>query len=126
MSMTCRFFSIALLVFLASACGRSEPTVSFSKDVRPVLESRCGECHTPGNPGYEASQLSFASYESLMKGTQYGPVVIAGDSASSNLIVLIEGRADPSISMPHGDSEPLLQSEIDTIKLWIAQGAQNN
>jgi uncharacterized membrane protein len=126
MSMTCRFFSIALLVFLASACGRSEPTVSFSKDVRPVLESRCGECHTPGNPGYEASQLSFASYESLMKGTQYGPVVIAGDSASSNLLVLIEGRADPSISMPHGDSEPLLQSEIDTIKLWIAQGAQNN
>jgi uncharacterized membrane protein len=126
MSMTCRIFSIALLVFLASACGRSEPTVSFSKDVRPALESRCGECHTPGNPGYEASQLSFASYESLMKGTQYGPVVIAGDSASSNLVVLIEGRADPSISMPHGDSEPLLQGEIDAIKLWIAQGAQNN
>jgi uncharacterized membrane protein len=126
MSMTCRFFLMALLVFLASACGRSEPTVSFSKDVKPVLDSRCGECHAPGNPGYEASQLSFASYESLMKGTQYGPVVIAGDSASSNLVVLIEGRADPSISMPHGDSEPLLQSEIDVIKLWIAQGAQNN
>ena len=93
MSMTCRIFSIALLVFLASACGRSEPTVSFSKDVRPALESRCGECHTPGNPGYEASQLSFASYESLMKGTQYGPVVIAGDSASSNGSALRKRRA---------------------------------
>ena len=126
MSMTCRIFSIALLVFLASACGRSEPTVSFSKDVRPVLESRCGECHTPGNPGYEASQLSFASYESLMKGTQYGPVVIAGDSASSNLVVLIEGRADPSIKMPHAGAPQMSASEIETIHRWVEQGAKNN
>lgn len=126
MSLTCRVFLIGLLVALTSACGRSEPTVSFSKDVKPALDSRCGECHSPGQAGYEASQLSFASYESLMKGTRYGPVVIAGDSVSSNLVVLIEGRADPSISMPHGDAEPLLQSEIDAIKLWIEQGAQEN
>lgn len=126
MTKTIRVTLIALLAGVAWGCDRSEPAVSFSQDVKPVLDGRCGECHATGQPGFEASQLSFATYDSLMKGTRYGPVVIPGDSTSSNLVILIEGRADPSISMPHGDSEPLLQSEIDTIKRWIEQGALNN
>lgn len=118
----------ALLVGVLFGCGRSEPepTVSFSKDVKPVLDRRCAECHSPGNPGYEASELSFATYDDLMKGTKFGAVVVPGDSLGSTLVVLIEGRAHPSIAMPHGDAKPLRQSEIDTIKKWIEQGAQNN
>ncbi len=115
-----------LLAGLVAGCGRSEPPVSFSQDVKPVLDRRCGECHTPGQPGYEASQLSFASYDDLMTGTRFGAVVVPGDSLGSTLVVLVEGRADPSISMPHGDAEPLRQGEIDVIKTWIEQGAPNN
>ena len=65
------------------ACSRAEPPVSFAKDVQPVLNARCGACHVPGQPGYEASGLSTASYEALMKGTKFGPVVVAGDALSS-------------------------------------------
>jgi len=39
---------------------------------------------------------------------------------------LIEGRADPSISMPHGAMDPVPSKDIATIKQWIAQGAKNN
>lgn len=126
MTKPCRLILAAFLAVIAMGCEKSEPTVSFSGDVKPILDSRCGECHSPGQPGYEASQLSFATYESLMEGTRYGPVVIPGDSSGSNLIVLVEGRADPSISMPHGDTEPLMQGEIDTIKIWVEQGAKDN
>jgi hypothetical protein len=100
--------------------------VSFAGDVKPILDKRCGECHMPGQPGYEASGLGFATYDELMKGTRFGAVVIPGDSLGSNLVILVEGRADPSITMPHGDSEPLLQGEIQTLRLWIDQGAANN
>jgi hypothetical protein len=39
--------------------------------------------------------------------------------------MLIEGRADPSINMPHGDA-PLPDGAKQTIRAWVEQGAKNN
>jgi hypothetical protein len=61
-----------------------------------------------------------------MKGTKFGPMIISGDSAGSNMLVLMEGRADPSISMPHGAMKPVRKSDIETIRRWVDQGAKNN
>ena len=122
-------FFIPLAIFavlLLSNCGRSEPEVSYAADVQPILQQACVECHVDGGSGYAASGFGMASYEELMNGTRYGPVILPGDSLSSVMMMLIEGRADPSINMPHGDRLPLKQAEIDTIKLWVDQGARNN
>jgi len=66
------------------------------------------------------------TYEDLMKGTQYGPMILPGDAEGSNLVVLMEGRADPSISMPHGKMDRVPQADIGTIRRWIDQGAKDN
>ena len=42
------------------------------------------------------------------------------------LVMLVEGRADPSLKMPHGDAKPLETAEIATIRQWVEQGAKNN
>ena len=115
----------ALPMFLV-ACGGGEEAVSFSQDVKPVLDQNCLSCHQQGGAGYEASGFSMTNYEGIMKGTNNGPMVIAGDVEGSNLLVLMEGRADPSISMPHGSVDPIAQKDIDTIKNWVRQGAKNN
>lgn len=106
-------------------CSKEESSVSFSKDVQPVLNARCGACHVPGQPGHEASGLSTATYDDLMKGTKFGEVVIPGDPLSSTLTMLVEGRADPSIRMPHGD-QALPAAEQKILRDWVAQGAKNN
>lgn len=107
-------------------CQRAEePEVSYSQDVRPILEKNCLECHVEGGSGYEASGFSMASYEDLMKGTKFGPVVKPADSFTSALTMLVEGRADASIQMPHG-KDPLTEEEIATLKIWIDQGARDN
>jgi hypothetical protein len=100
--------------------------VSYAQDVEPILRANCLSCHQEGGAGFEASGFSMASYDELMKGTHYGPMIVAGDSEGSNLVVLMEGRADPSISMPHGRVEPVSKADIDTIRRWIDQGAKEN
>lgn len=119
---------IACLGVVTLGCEREPPQVSFASDVYPIIERHCLECHRPeaGQPGFDASGFSMESHAAVMKGTRYGPMVIPGDSLSSVLTMLIEGRADPSITMPHGDRPPLKQHEIDAIKAWVEQGAKDN
>ncbi len=113
-----------LLGGLAGCTG--EGAVSYSRDVQPILQANCLSCHQAGGAGHEASGFSMATYADLMKGTSGGAMIVPGDSAGSNLLVLMEGRADPSISMPHGSTEPVSKSDIDTIRRWIEQGAKKN
>lgn len=103
----------------------AEEAVSWKLDVQPILQARCVECHRPGGQGWEASGLDLTSYKGLMTGTKHGAIVVPGDTLSSNLLVLVEGRADPKVRMPHGQ-RPLLKQQIDIIRLWIKQGAKDN
>ena len=108
-----------------TACAREE-AVSFSQDLKPIIDKNCLACHKEGGEGFEASGFSMLTYDELIKGTKFGPMIISGDSAGSNMIVLMEGRADPSISMPHGSMDPVRKADIDILRLWVDQGAKNN
>ena len=119
-----KLIMLCLLPLLMAGCGR-EDTVSFSQDVRPIIDQNCIECHQAGGAGHEASGFNMETYEGLMKGTNFGPMIIAGDAEGSNMLVLMEGRADPSISMPHGQQDPIASKDLQTIRIWIDQGAKN-
>jgi hypothetical protein len=112
-------------LFAATGCDRT-PTVSYQKDVVPILDKHCMSCHVPGQAGYVVSGFELGSYESLMKGTQFGPVVLPHDPLTSVLVMLIEGRVDPALKMPHGDATTPTADEILTIRRWVEQGAKNN
>ena len=121
----CALGALATATLLLGACGQSTPAVSYKADVQPILNMYCLECHQAGSEGYQKSGLSVATYEDLMKGTGFGPILIPGDAFNSNLNILVEGRADPSISMPHGDRK-LYAGELETLKVWVDQGAEDN
>jgi len=118
--------STVAAALLSTGCGKQpQQTVSFSQDVKPILEQHCVECHQQGGKGTQTSGLKLTSYEALMQGTRLGPVVEPGHPASSTLVRLVEGKADPSIQMPHGE-EPLAKAQIQTIRQWVAQGTKDN
>ena len=119
-----KLITLCLFPLTMAACG--EPAVSYSQDVKPIIDKHCIECHLAGGPGEVASGFNMTTYDSLMKGARFGPMVIAGDVEGSNMLVLMEGRADPSISMPHGQQKSVAKEDIQTIRLWIKQGAKNN
>ena len=118
--------SFSLLFLIALTGCKKEETVSFAQDVTPIIDSYCIECHQAGGEGLIASGFDLENYAGVMKGTRHGPMIIAGDSEASNMLVLMEGRADPSISMPHGKMEGATSRELETIRAWINQGAQDN
>jgi uncharacterized membrane protein len=115
----------ALMLIALTGC-KSEDTVSFSQDVKPIIDKYCIACHQAGGEGLAASGFNMEDYAGVMKGTRHGPMILAGDSEGSNMLVLMEGRADPSISMPHGKMEGATSKELEAIRRWIDQGALNN
>jgi hypothetical protein len=119
-----RLIASGFALGLLCACSRESSTTVTYSDVKPIFEQYCVSCHKPGQPGYETSGLSLQSYDEIMKGTHFGPVVLPGDPRTSALMMLIEGRADPSIRMPHGDAPKPAKADIDRIRAWIEGGAK--
>ncbi len=133
MAVSRHFKSLAWRMALATAvfAGNSAPDAaatehaSFKAHVFPIIRENCLACHQPGGLGYEASGLDLRTYDGLMKGTRYGPIVVPGDAFSSNLNVLVEGRANPGIRMPyHG--KKLSRWERVLLRRWVNRGAKNN
>ncbi len=113
---------VAALSFTAAAAVER---ISYKDDVFPILQIRCLGCHQPGGEGYKKSGLDLRTYKSLMKGTKFGAIVIPGSALTSNLNVLVEGRANMSIRMPH-NKKKLTKCEIAILRQWVNQGAKKN
>ncbi len=124
MSKRVAFLVFSTLTFAALQTGCSEKPLTYQADVKPIIDANCMECHVPGGPGYEKSGLRMDNYEGLMKGTKFGPVVVPGSSVGSTLYLLVAGKADPSIRMPHGKAA-LPEKDVATLAAWIDQGAKN-
>jgi len=118
---------LALLSFPAlGSPAQGQGEVSYKNDVLPIIHDYCLNCHEPGGKGYEKSGLDMRTYPSLMKGTKFGSVIKPGDSFTSILIQVIEGRVHASIKMPFGMSGGLAKDKIEILKKWVNQGAQEN
>lgn len=116
--------SLAATVVAITGCDYLSG-MSYKDDVNPILNQRCAACHMASGEGTQKSGFEVSSYDTVMKGTKFGPVIVAGDSASSTLYRLVSGKVDKSIRMPHGEGG-LSPEELVVIQNWIDQGAKNN
>ena len=92
-------------------------TVSFSSDIQPLLKSRCGSCH--GGSKTEEG-LNLLSYETIIKGSDSGPVIIAGAADKSLLVDLVSTQEMPK------RGPKLTPPQIQLIVDWVNEGALDN
>ena len=103
----------------------AEPAVDFSREVRPILSQNCFTCHGPaedqrrGGLRLDTPDGFFADRAALG-----GPVMVAG-SAEESLLYQRITHEDERERMPR-NREALTDDEIETIRLWIDQGAERN
>ena len=120
-------FLITLLPSLVVVACATKQHISFQRDVRPIVVDKCIDCHSPPyGEGYIKTGLDLRSYESLMKGSVYGPVIVPGSSKKSPLNMLVEGRAGNLSRVLKMQHDPMTDDEIKAIRLWVKQGAQDN
>jgi hypothetical protein len=108
----------------APAAAPSAPasTVNFIRDVQPVLESRCLECH---NPDKVKGDLLMHTAEAMLKGGDSGAGIVAGKPDASEIIKRVILPADHDDVMPPKKSgEPLTAEQVKALKQWVAEGAQ--
>jgi hypothetical protein len=86
-------------------------------DVHAIFRDKCEHCH---NEDKIKGGLLMGSYEALIAGGEHGSAILPGDSASSRLVQMIEGRITPR--MPYKEDQ-LSRMEIELIRRWIDQGA---
>ena len=89
----------------------------FAKEVRPILASRCYPCH---GPNLQQNGLRLDSLAGVLKGSDYGKVVVPGNSGQSRLVRRLLAQERPQ--MPYG-GPPLSSTQIETIRKWIDAGA---
>ena len=92
-------------------------TVSFANDILPIIESRCISCH--GGQRTEKG-LDMKSFDSLMTGSENGPVVTPGDAAHSKFVELVATQKMPK------RGPKLTPPQVQLFTDWVNQGALNN
>lgn len=111
---SCAFISARLL-----AGETAPPSVSFVREVAPILVAKCQACH---GPTAAESNYRVDTFAALMTAGDYGtPPIEAGAAEDSELHRLIISN-DADERMPN-NGDRLSDGEVQSIATWIAQGA---
>lgn len=107
------------LVGLGNWEARSENKVDFAKEIRPILQKSCVECHGPEK---DKGKLRLDSKEAAFKGGKDGVVIEPGKADKSDLYRRITLPAENEDVMPN-KGDLLTKAQTDLIRDWINQGA---
>lgn len=109
--------------------GVSSAAVSFEKEILPVIEAKCMECHKApyekdGKTVKPKAGLRLDAAWAILVGSEDGAVLVAGKSGESPIYERVTLPPDDQDFMPPKDkAEPLTTAEVDLLKRWIDEGA---
>jgi hypothetical protein len=103
------FFTILLFPSLAAAAP------DFARDVRPILANHCFKCHGPDAKARKAK---------LRLDTRDGAAAALGKPGDSEVLTRVLSKDDDAVMPPPHAKKPLTEKQIQTLKDWIAAGAE--
>lgn len=101
----------------AIEAASNDQAALFSKQVLPLLRTRCLTCHGPEK---QEGGLRLDSLDAAIKGGDQGAAIVPGDTENSLFVKAIT-FADPDLQMP--PKQKLSDAEISVLKQWIQDGA---
>ena len=119
----------------ADAPAMPERVVDFAREVRPILSENCFTCHGP-DEGTRQRGLRLDVQEGPFtdRGAFGGPVIVPGNAEDSLLFHRVTAgdlrtrmpyrRGLDTGVMPGLEGDELTDAEVETLRLWIDQGAE--
>jgi mono/diheme cytochrome c family protein len=97
----------------------AEREVDFVRDIQPIFQASCVECHGPDK---QKSDFRLDVKAMAMEGGSIGQSIISGNSAESPIIHYVADLVEDMRMPPKGDA--LSAESIGLLRAWIDQGAQ--
>jgi hypothetical protein len=86
------------------------------------LRARCAECHGEQK---QKAKLALHTWETLMRGSEGGPVIVAGKPAESLLLQRLRLPLADDDHMPPSDKPQPAAEEIALLARWVERGASH-
>ncbi|WP_198421764.1 DUF1553 domain-containing protein [Lacipirellula parvula] len=98
--------------------------LQFNRDIRPILSDKCFACHGPEAASREGG-FRLDLRESAVGEADSGSIPVVPDQPDASELIARITSDDESLRMPPADShKTLTPEEVDTLRRWIAQGAE--
>ena len=111
---------IAIIGILAIWNDHPSEEISYNRDIRPIINTKCISCHGGVK---QSGGFSLLFEEEAKALTESGiPAIVPGNSKKSEMVRRLT-HSDPEMRMPL-DRNPLTEKEIQLIADWIDQGAK--
>jgi hypothetical protein len=94
--------------------------VDFDREIRPIFENSCVQCHGPERP---KSGFRLTSREDALKGGANGVDIVPGQSSRSPLVFYTANVVEDMEMPPRGKAPPLTTEQVGLLRAWIDQGA---
>jgi len=110
---------------LPSGTGSGVPcdpdSVYFQNTILPLLVANCSQsgCH---NPTDHSEGVVLNTYSSVLSTVEH----VTSTDWNENKLIRAITETDPEKFMPQAPNPPLSAAQINLLKTWISQGAQNN
>jgi DNA-binding beta-propeller fold protein YncE len=112
---------IALLAsFLYCQSSLAEEKINYTDHIQPLIEANCAKCH---NSDKKKADLDLTSYQSALKGSGSGVIVVSGNPDGSKLWKALTHAEEPFMPPNRGK---LADKDLDLFKKWIQSGLLEN
>ena len=97
--------------------------VDYARDVLPILSDNCYHCHGPDEAARKA-KLRLDTKEGAFRVKDDVAVIVPGKPEGSELIRRITSGDPDELMPPKEGVRKLTPKQVDTLKRWVAEGAQ--
>ncbi len=123
MSIPQRMFPVLVTLALLRCSGLGAEKVDFNYEIRPLISSKCYQCHGPDEKARKA-KLRLDVREEALKEHESGRAIVPGDPKASELMARIASKDPDEVMPPPKEEHALTPKEVDLFRRWIAEGAE--